>query len=199
MRVRAPAPGGGGSSGRPGAGAPPGLAASPPRAKAGAASTWQQRRSPQVGGPEPRSRHRVRELNGVRGVAPGERRAADSGRREAPWSMLALSRGRAGRAPGSAGSPEEVAAPGVGWGLGRPRRPAAPSIPDAFHLASAAAEAARPPTLRTAPSRDGRGRARQTRRSAGSPAPHPRPALQRTPLLARRPRSSGVRPVPTSM
>lgn len=119
--------------------------------------------------------------------------------------------GRGSRAPGGrrsgrlgfAGSAEDVAAPRAGWGLGRPRRPAAPRNPDAFHLASAAAETARPPAPSTAPSRGGRGR-----RSRPAAAPdHPHRPARRDPLPARTPRQaalprgrirkgSGARPVP---
>jgi hypothetical protein len=80
--------------------------------------------------------------------------------------------GRGGR-PGDAGSPEDEAAPREGWGLGDRGDPTPPATrsPDAFHLASAAAETARPPVLSTAPSRggcaDGRGRVRQPGRSPG--------------------------------
>lgn len=80
-----------------------------------------------------------------------------------------------------AGSQEDGAALQEGWGLGRPRRPAAPRNLDAFHLASAAAEAARPRGLSTAPSRGGRGR--RARTAAAPDHPHlpapraPRPWL----------------------
>ncbi|KAL0627171.1 hypothetical protein AAY473_000479 [Plecturocebus cupreus] len=122
MRVRAPAAGGRGSSGRPGAGAPPGLAASPPRAEAGAASTWQQRRSPPLAGgrpgaeaPEPRQG-----AYGVRDGPPLERaelRTPSGGER--PGKGSHCPGGGRGEHPGRAGSPEEVAAPREGWGLGR--------------------------------------------------------------------------------
>lgn len=84
---------------------------------------------------------------------------------------------------------EEVAARRAGWGLGSPRRSAAPRSPDVFHLASAAAEAARPPALSTAPSRGGRRRARP----AAVPDRHPPRAP--TPSRARPgPRGSPVPP-----
>lgn len=85
--------------------------------------------------------------------------------------------GRGGRL-GRAGSPENVAPPRAGWGLGRPRLPAAPRNPDAFHLASAASEAARPPALSAAPSRSGRGR--RPRPAAEPDHPH-RPHATRSP------------------
>lgn len=87
------------------------------------------------------------------------------------------------------GPTEEVAAPREAWGLGPPGRSAAPRSPDAFHLASAAAEAARPPALSTAPSR---GRGRRARPAAAPdhhlpPRAHPQPGQSWTPRSARLP------------
>lgn len=182
--------------------------------KAASAAPWWE-------GPPPQARTALPPQPGgwgLRGAAPGGSRAAPrSG--AATTGEVAARTGRGSHCPeggrgghlGRAWSLKDVAAPRVGWWL---RRPAAPGhrSPDAFHLASAAADAARPPALSTAPSRGGRRRARQTRRSAGPPAPPPAPAPssaspgpRRPP--ARRPRSqggrrrlhSGARRVPTSM
>lgn len=56
---------------------------------------------------------------------------------------------------GRAGSPQEDCGATGGMGAGTAGAVRRPPQPDAFHLASAAAEAARPPALSTAPSRGG--------------------------------------------
>lgn len=97
-----------------------------------------------------------------------------------------------------AGSQEDGAALQEGWGLGRPRRPAAPRNLDAFHLASAAAEAARPRGLSTAPSRGGRGRRARTAAAPDHPhLPAPRaPGSDPQAALAWRAQEKGFRRSP---
>lgn len=101
--------------------------------------------------------------------------------------------GRGGRL-GRAWPPKDVAVPWLGRWLGRPAAPA-PRSPDAFHLASAAAEAARPPALSTAQSRGGRageGAPDPPQRRPPPPPPAPAPSGQsRTPPPAR---SQAARP-----
>lgn len=89
---------------------------------------------------------------------------------------------------GDAGFPDEAAGPQAGWRLRRPRRSAAPRSPDAFHLASAATEAARHPSSARHCTTQGAGEGAPDPPQPGPPPPRaarPRPARPQAALPRR--------------